>query len=334
MAKFNINTFNPIYPESNDKKGEIQLLKIRDARPVGEDWSDEMRLDFLPCFANSTDDNLRTTPVGRQVMFRQVYSGNPLLFWADVIGDASFLGLGGDTNANLGFFDFVLYNVQKYEALLNDYLSNAGFNASIQISKIHVINSNVQLITDPNGDRGNIYFQTYDVIFYGQQSPNPYIAPYIPPAPVCETLPDYTLGVQFQMTASKGHISVDPAETNVGLIELFAKGGGAGTQAVIGQFRVNTPIPAYFVNGYNYIIEVNYTPLLAGTTIDFTLEVQGVLIPATYTLNDTGNAIYIPCTYTSGNFTIRWSFKKQNPTAGENNPQISFALRTTACIPT
>lgn len=328
MAKFLPNTFNPIYPESNDKRGEIQLLNIREPEEVGENWTEEMRLDLLPVFKDSTDANIRSTPVGRQTMFRTVFTDENDIFWVQNYGDPSFLNTGGVVSANLGFFDFVSYNVRKYEDFLNGFFSDNGILTSILITKIHVIGSNIQFIQHTGNTA--IFLHTYDVIFYGQESPNPYIPP-APPAPPCEQLNNYAITLNYAPTPSRGTAAV--VGGNIMEVTLLPKGGGGGVQACAALFKISDPVDSFYLNiGQQFALKIEYNALISGTIIPVTILWQGITI-TTVNLNDTGATVYVPLSVQqASNFSFRYNFGNQAPLAGENNPTIRFSLWTDTCL--
>lgn len=339
MAKFNINTFNPIYPESNDKKGEIQLLVIREPEQVGENYTEEMRLDLLPCFSRSTDTNLRTTPVGRQTMFRTVFTDENDILWVQNYGDPSFLNTGGVVSANLGFFDFVSYNVRKYEDFLNGFFSDNGILTSILITKIHVIGSNIQFIQHTGNSA--IFLHTYDVIFYGQESPNPYDQP--EPAPECIPY-NYVQSVIYNQNPLK----VTPTVGLAGEMyaTLLSADPSKGTQAVVWQYRgFSSGNP--FIAGETYALRVNADPTPAGTTITLTLF-MGSFASSPYgitiVLTDAGitdqyfSIVCNPDTPPTGTNTSSLRVNAaaqtpQTPTSGSNfNVNIEFQFYTNTCL--
>ena len=330
MARFNIDTFDPIYPEGNDKKGEIQLIQIREAAAVDETWSKVTRLDLLDCFRSTSDPDLRTTPVGRQTMMRQVISSDANILWAGPIGNNSFLALGALTTANVGFFEFVRINVQEYEDLLNQYIAAIPETASVRITKVHIINSHIQY-----AEKGNdhMFFHTYDCIFYGQQSPNPYEPPIppVPPPPPCEQYLNYGLTLNYPPPATRGTASV--VGGNIGELILLPKGGGGGTQACAALWKIADPVDIFYQTpGNSFALKWEYSPLIAGTTINVTIKWQGVTI-TTIQMNSTGQTIYVPITVLQAtNFSFRFEFSNQSPLAGENTVTTRFSLWTDTCV--
>lgn len=328
MANFKENTFSPVYPESNDKRGEVQIVKIQGAPEVGQNYTETMRLDYLPVFSNPDNGSISQMAPGRQTMYRSVRAVDWNLPWAVNTPDLveSFILPGGVNVAeNLSFQDFISENTRAYQDTLNYMLNAAGLSTiSVMINEVHVIGSNITM-----NQKGNehVFFQTYDCIFYGQQTPNPFVAP----TPTCEILPDYEFRVAYPISdPTKGLASVDPGAKNFAQIELFPKGGGTGVNfstACVFGFDI---LPDVNIGSY-YCIKVEYTALLAGTTLPLTIKPQYQNI-GTVTLNDTGNAVYLIAQRLAGALTIRVETAAQTPSAGENSPIITLSLYTPECF--
>jgi hypothetical protein len=327
MARFNPNTFNPIYPESNDKKGEIQLIVIKEPNEVDEIFTEVMRLDFLPAIKNCT---LQYTGVGRQTMYRSVkYTNYDLPWCADDLATDSFLS--GIIPQTQDWISVIRNNTTAYQNYLNAIITDEGFSENLEITHVHVIDSNIQYFERA---AEHIFFQTYDVIFYGQQSPNPFIAP-APPEPECEAIPDYEFRVAYDIAdPTKGNAFIDGGLTNLAQVELFPKGGGTGinfsTACVFGYTVGNEPaIPV----GDYYTIRLQANPLLAGTTL--TVSIQPLNQPEQFvTLTDSplGTDVYLLFQMASGAKTIRVETAPQSPTAGENEPLFTLSLYTAECF--
>jgi hypothetical protein len=326
MARFNINTFNPIYPESNDKKGEIQLI-IRDEELLVDDqYTEVMRLDLLPVVIEQSSV-LHQTGIGRQTMYRTVRSTNLLLPW--VVGDLTTESFLNPTTESIDWQNFIRTYTADYQDFLNAILTDEGYAEQIRITRVHVIDSNIQFMEKGTD---HIFFQTYDCIFYGQQSPNPFIAPPVP-EPECEAIPDYEFRVAYDIAdPTKGNAFVDAGSTDVAQVELFPKGGGTGinfsTACVFGYTVGNEPaIPV----GDYYTIRVQSAPLLAGTTL--TISIQPLNQPEQFvTLTDSATDVYLLFQMALGAKTIRVETAPQSPTAGENEPVFTLSLYTAECF--
>jgi hypothetical protein len=135
MARFNINTFSPVYPETNNKRGEVQLLRITEPYPVDETYTEEMRLDLLPIFANSTNTILKTFPVGRQMMYRIIMTTDHFLPWS--LGETTFLNIygGASNDSNPRFLSFISDNVTGYENFINGVINAELGAGSIRNNK-------------------------------------------------------------------------------------------------------------------------------------------------------------------------------------------------------
>lgn len=327
MARFNINTFSPVYPESNDKRGEVQIVKIAQPDEVGENYTQLLRLDYLPVFK---DLDLKIAP-GRQTMYRTVKSNDPFLPWAtrDPGNTNSFIiTLGGGTGSdNISFVDFINENTKAYQASLNYLINDINPDITISICEVHVIANNIMF-----SERGaeHIFFQTYDCIFYGQQTPNPYIEP-APPAPECEVLPNYAFVKGFSIQTGKGINYVDPSNNQIAVVELYPKGGGIGVNfstACTFNFSVE---PDLNVGDY-YAIKVDYTALPTGVTLPVTFK-PNYITAGTAVLNDTGDSIYILAQKTLvGPINFRIETAAQSPTNIVTEPIFTVELFTPECI--
>lgn len=334
MASFNINTFSPVYPQSDDKRGEVQIIKIGTPNLVDDVWTPQMRLDYLPVFQNQESGVLSLLPVGRQTMYRNVVIDTELLPWStqDPSTADSFLLLSTGTGGfeTESFLNFIENNVKGYQATLNYWLAQQGNTESIIITEVHVISSNIQF---GESITNHSYFQTYDCIFYGQQSPNPAIPAPTPP-PACDTYSGYIFSVNRTISPLAGLMSVEPSAQTIASVELYSiDGGGTARVNSPGEFKIYpTPATLGLLNaGDYYTIKVSYTPLATGTTIEMRLIVQGIVL-GTYILNDTGTAFYVPVQYQNIlNYSLEFTFAKSQPTATPNNPTITFELATSGC---
>jgi hypothetical protein len=342
MAKFNINTFDPIYPEGNDKKGEIQLRDITPQSPVGENWTDEMRLDFLPVFSNILlDGTLFSNPVGRQTMYRMVKHDNWNLPWASSQPDteSSFLYPNNPPSEQvLNWELFCLDNTQKYNDFLNWYLSNVlGYSEQIKITKIHVINSNIQYF-ERAGE--HMFFQTYDVVFYGQQNPNPAIPP-TPPAPPCDPYLN-----PISVRSNQDPTRVTPTVNLTGQMNatlLSDQQQFAPLLAVQWQYGIIN-ITSFPTVGATYALKVNADPMPAGTTVDLQIRFGTVATAPVLniTLTDAGiTDQYFPLTNNPNGFGNHRGYITINssnqtpiaPTSGRNHDvSMSFQLYTDTCL--
>lgn len=326
MALFNQNTFNPIYPESNDKRGEIQILNIITPNPVDDQYTQEMRLDLLPIFSRATNTILKTFPVGRQVMYRIIQTTNHMLPWST--GEQNFLnidgGAGDDSEPRLALF--ISENVTGYQNYINALITAEIGAGSIQITKVHVIGSNIQFQNRSNTE--HTFLHTYDCIFYGQETPNPNPPiPPTPPAPPCEQMTGYTIGKQYPSTPTSPKVSWTALTGGGWEWTLTAKGGGSGTQYVIVQNN-GTFDPSVFVVGYSYFLQIETDAIpVAGSTIAISGLVQNA-INFNFVITDTANTLYIPLTMLSGSWYCRLTCNAQLPTSGlASTPNISFRLR-------
>jgi hypothetical protein len=337
MPLFNQNTFNPLYPESNDKKGEVQILRIVDPFPVDETYTQEMRLDQLPIFCNSTNAILKTFPVGRQTMYRTVMTTDHMLPWS--LGETTFLNIdgGASNDSNPRFLSFISDNVTGYQNFINSVITAELGGGSIQITKVHVIGSNIQMMTRTNSE--HTFLHTYDVIFYGQETPNPNPpappTPPLPPQPPCEQLAgDYTMSKQFPQgtTFTNFAFSTDDGGKRA-VWTLLAKGGGSGTQTqtVVGNML---GIPAYLqVIGFTYTFKVETPALVAGSTINVVVKVQDVQV-FNFQVSDVAKILYFPVQVLSGSWKYRVEFARQLPTSGlPDTPDvpIKISLSTDTC---
>lgn len=326
MARFNPNTFNPIYPESNDKKGEIQLIIRDEAFVVDDQYTEVMRLDLLPV-AIEQSSPLHQIGIGRQTMYRTVRSSSLLIPW--VVGDLTTESFLNPITESIGWQTFIRTYTGDYQDFLNAILIDEGYSEQIRITRVHLIGSNIQF-SDKGSD--HVFFQTYDCVFYGQQSPNPFIAPPAP-EPTCEAIPDYEFRVAYDIAdPTKGNAFVDAGSTDVAQVELFPKGGGTGinfsTACVFGYTVGNEPaIPV----GDYYTIRVQSAPLLAGTTL--TVSIQPLNQPEQFvTLTDSATDVYLLFQMALGAKTIRVETAAQSPTAGENEPIFTLSLYTAECF--
>lgn len=341
MAKFNINTFDAIYPEGNDKKGEIQLRQIEISKKVSENWTDEMRLDFLPIFNDLNQPRLSTNPVGRQSMYRIVKHDDFYLPWASDNPDSesSFLWPINQTSQTETWDQFILLNTLKYQDFLNWLITyEYGFGGhSIVITKVHVINSNIQYF-ERAGE--HIFFQTYDVVFYGQQSPNPAIPAPEPPLP-CDP---YLNPIAVRYNNDPTHVTPSVNLTGQMNATLLSDQQQFGPLlAAQWQYGVIN-VTSFPVIGATYALRVNADPMPAGTSVDLqirfgtyatapvlniTLTDQGIVnqfFPLTNNPNGFGNH--------RGYITINSSNQTPiAPTSGRNtNVSMSFQLYTDTCL--
>jgi hypothetical protein len=327
MSRFKENTFNPQYPATFDKSGEVQQIEVQQPYEVGETWSPIQRLDLLPAFSELLDT--RIAAPGRQTMYRQVKSNDDLLPWVTSdLNEVSFIHPNGTTTkTNNDFFGWIYNNTTWYERHLNNFLSEWGNPPNqILITHIHIISNNIQFA--PAGNQ-HAYFQTADVIFYGQQNPNPYI-PTPPPTPPCEIYTNYLWGKQYDFKpATSGIMSVDATLASV---ELNSKPGGNFTGG-LGQFNIS-PSPEslrLLAPGDEYAIKISFDTIAAGTTIPLILTIQGIVLPTINLSNSSANPMYIPVTYVGGNYTFRTQFLSQTGN-GENHTNIDFELATATCL--
>lgn len=322
MALFNQNTFNPIYPESNDKRGEIQILNIITPNPVDDQYTEEMRLDLLPIFSRATNTILKTFPVGRQVMYRIIQTTNHMLPWS--FGEQNFLNINGGPNddSDPRFESFISDNVTGYQNYINSVITGEIGAGSIQITKVHVIGHNIQFQNRSNTE--HTFLHTYDCIFYGQETPNPNPPkPPVPPPPPCEQVTGYVLNKQYTPAASKAI----GAQLTGGGYEwtLIAKGGGSGTQYVI--LQINGTFPPVFVTGYSYFLQIETDAIpVAGSTIAISGSIQSQNI--NFQISDTANTLYFPLVWGTGNWNFRAVVNAQIPTSGlSSTPNISFRIK-------
>ena len=333
MARFNINTFSPVYPETNDKRGEIQLLRIIDAYPVDETYTEEMRLDLLPIFANSTNSILKTFPVGRQTMYRIIETTNHFLPWSN--GETTFLNIdgGASNDSEPRFLNFINDNVTGYQNYINSVITNELGAGSIQITKVHVIGSSIQFMTRTNSE--HTFLHTYDCIFYGQETPNPNPpVPPVPPPPPCEPLADYALGKQYPINPNPNFTFSTENAGKTAVWTLIAKGGGSGTQAV--TVVGNMPLrPAYLQTlGFTYTMKVETPALVSGSTINVVFKVQDTQV-FNFQVSDVAKTLYFPVQILSGSWNNRIEFARQLPTSGlpsTPNVEIKVSLSTDTCV--
>jgi hypothetical protein len=342
MAKFNINTFDPIYPEGNDKKGEIQLRVISDTKTVGEYWTEEMRLDFLPVFSNrNLDSTLYTNPVGRQTMYRIVKHDNFNLPWASSDPDieSSFLyPINPPTSQTVNWELFVIENTQKYNDFLNWYISNnLGLLDQLEITKVHIINSNIQYF-ERAGE--HMFFQTYDVVFYGQQSPNPAIPP-TPPPPPCDP---YTNTMKVLSNATPDAVTPTVGLTGEMYATLLTNIDFDPLKTASWAYDVLNLSTNPFTPGQTYALKVNADPMPTGCTVNLSIRMgspSGAPV-LNITLTDAGivNQFFpITCNPSSaglhkGRITINSTDQTPPaPTVGRNtNVALGFQLYTDTCL--
>lgn len=341
MAKFNINTFDPIYPEGNDKKGEIQLRQIKRSFDVDQNWTEEMRLDFLPVFSINTDVTLHTNPVGRQTMYRMVKHDNWNLPWItdDPANISSFLyPLGPNSSQYLPWELFVLDNTQNYESFLNYYIQNdVGLTDSIRITKVHVIGSNIQYF-ERAGE--HLFFQTYDVIFYGQQSPNPAIPPEPEPIP-CEP---YTNTMKIYSNATPDAVTPTVGLTGEMYATLLTNIDFDPLKAASWAYDVLNASTSPFNAGQTYALKVNADPMPQGCTVNLSIRMgtpSGAPV-LNITLTDAGiTNQFFPITCNPASFgnhkgRITINSTDQTPAApviGRNtNIALGFQIYTDTCL--
>ena len=198
---------------------------------------------------------------------------------------------------------------------------------SFNINFFDIIGTDLKPVLDSTS--GGVFgYRTYDVIIYGQFTPNPAAEP--APAP-CENLTGYEFRVAYKADPTKGRLYTDPGDLTYIYLELFPKGGGTGpnfnTASVIGY-----TIPPSVAVGEYYTIRIEYDALISGTQIPIKVKPQNQDLGYIY-LNDTGNTIYVLAQRIAGagDPNIRIETFAQTPSAGENNPVISFNLSTSTC---
>jgi hypothetical protein len=330
MARFNINTFSPVYPATDDKRGEIQIVNIKAAQEVGENYGEEMRIDYLPVIQNIGNP----MAAGVQTMYRTVKSDSDLLQWADPnfnAVDNFLLPLAGHSTETRPFIDWIQNNASYYESIINYMLSTLSITDTIYITKVHVIDTNIMFSESIDG---HVYFQTAKCIFYGQQSPNPNPpTPPVPPPPPCEPLADYALNKQFPINPSpKVTFSTEDTEKTA-VWTLIAKGTGSGTEAV--TVVGNMPLrPAYLQTlGYTYTMKVETPALVAGSTINVVFKVQDTQV-FNFQVSDVAKTLYFPVQILAGSWNNRIEFSRQLPISGlpsTPNVDIKISLSTDTC---
>lgn len=317
MSKFFNDGIITSFPQSLDAAGQFPRIQINPINEPNRNYTQVMRADEI---GGILGDKIREY--------------NFVRYCIDVVNDAAPLGTATITTiSKTNIFELPKFIRDSLNPAINEQLTDICTELDIDIIQFmithaDIIGTDVKPVFD--ADNVQVYgYRTYDVIIYGQFTPNPAAEP--APAP-CENLTGYEFRVAYNVAdPTKGRLYTDPGDLTYIYLELFPKGGGTGpnfnTASVIGY-----TIPPSVAIGEYYTIRIEYNALIPGTQIPIKVKPQNQDLGYIY-LNDTGNTIYVLAQRiaSAGDPNIRIETFAQTPSAGENEPVISFNLSTSTC---
>jgi hypothetical protein len=316
MSKFFNDGIITSFPQSLDAAGQFPRIQVNIPNTPGDGYTQVMRADEL---SGILGDEIRKFNFVRYCI--DVTTGPTPL------GTTSMVDFG--TAAIRALQDIVRENLNvALASQLENICSDLGIDTiNFDICFFDIINADVKFL--PHGGNDAYAYRTYDIVIYGQFTPNPAAEP--APAP-CEPLTGYEFRTAYNVSdPTKGNLYTDPGDLTFIYLELFPKGGGTGvnfnTASVIGY-----TIPPSVAVGEYYAIRIEYDALISGTQIPIKVKPQNQDLGYIY-LNDTGGTIYVLAQRIAGagDPNIRIETYAQTPSAGENQPLISFQLVTSTC---
>ena len=309
-----------VFPGSDDSRGTTTRISYQEVQEVGESYGPEMRPDEY------------TGPIGEFLKYynltRQTVNICEII---DVDGLKS-LNQAIDT---VFLFDNFSAAVGNLETVINEKIAAVVTELGLDpigfwLTKVDILNSYMSPSGLHNQSGSHTVFVTmnYDVIIYGQFTPNPFVEPAPAPEPcVCFT-PSFTTTKQFLSTNNNGvftsnifNINGTPTVQN-GSLYVRAQGSAApGANAIATAASILTGNVFYTLK---YDISANLQTIVTpGEYMQITVKVNAV-IAGIFDLNTIAKSGYVQFLAPTG-----WT----NPTIVEVTYTKAFPLADRSAYP-
>jgi hypothetical protein len=261
------------FPGSDDTRGTTTRISYQEVQTVGESYGPEMRVDE---YSGPLGNYLRYYNLTRQTV--------------NVCKIVEVDGLKSINEAmdTVLLFDNFSTAVGNLETIINNKINAivtelALDPVSFWLTKVDVLNSYISPSGLHNASGTHTVFVTinYDVIIYGQFTPNPLIEAVPEPEPCTCDASVYTVNQQFYSTNSNGVIQANTFNTGTPVTfngSTYIRAQGRAALGATASVITNNFLTGGQYYTLRYEISANLTPILTpGTNSEIEIKVNGVV---------------------------------------------------------
>jgi hypothetical protein len=262
------------FPGSDDTRGTTTRVKIVEPEPEGSGYSAVMRVDELK---GVLGEALRSYNMTKFV-------ANTCLI-APVDGVKTLTSLINENE----YFDQFKQSISEIESYINNRISEEVLSLDLPeavtftVTNVDILNTTLETSGLHNQSGIHTVFMNlnWDVILYGQFSPNPLIEPAPAPEPCACFTPIWNVNAQFPSTNNNGVIiaNSDGAGLPYAQGHIFVRAQGKASlnaQATVSTANILTENQFYTLK---YDITANQVPILTpGTNSECTIYVNNLIV--------------------------------------------------------